>query len=191
MRLFCVSLACGVVLLSFLVLDGCSAPRDHGDGNGDVDGDGDGDGDADIPCERMIDTDGDTISDFHEGSGDFDNDGEVNYLDEDSDGDGDGNIGSHSGTTVPGLPNDDVPFFLHSVVRDPETELPEIQQAVEHLDQAIEELNAIGARVIGVGSSAWGNAINHMSYVATATGTVDPTGQPLVYDSGAWHHRRV
>lgn len=44
-----------------------------------------------------------------------------------------GSSSSHFGGSVPGLPVDDVPFFLHSEVRDPEFQLAEIQQAVEHL----------------------------------------------------------
>jgi len=182
-----------------------------------------------------------------------------------------GSFGTHAGTTVPGLPPDDVPFFLQTVVRDPVTDFDAIQQAVEYLrdigiggdgseshveglyqtatgaglspwipaqrcetapdfpgvptgypcfrpgalpivvlisdaemhngpagydsytgvagaatvDDAVAALNAIGARVIGVASNAWGaNAVDHMRYVATNTGTVDATGQPLVYETG-------
>ena len=185
-----------------------------------------------------------------------------------------GSTGTHAGTSVPGLPSDDVPFFLHSVVRDPDVEMSTIQQAVDDLrdtgiggdgeeshteglyqtatgegfspwiapqhcgevpddpgvpvgypcfrpgalpivvlitdaamhngpsgaaayssssvpdgghtvDEAVAALNAIGARVIGVGSDAWGDTLEHLRSVATATGTVDMAGQPLVYDSGA------
>jgi hypothetical protein len=182
-----------------------------------------------------------------------------------------GSFGTHAGTSVPGLPADDVPFFLHSVVRDPTVEFDVIQQAVEYLrdigiggdgseshveglyqtatgagvapwvppqtcatapdfpedptgypcfrpgalpivvlisdaemhngpadydayfdvpgaatvDGAVAALNSIGARVIGVASNAWGaNAVDHMRYVATNTGTVDFSGQPLVYETG-------
>jgi len=421
---------CLVLALAVLVAVTCRpSSRSHADG----DGDSDGDADHEVPCDRLIDSDGDTIADLHEGSGDFDLDGTPNYLDDDSDGDGvpdideagdadmcthppdhdgdgyhdaldrdsdndglsdgeerdlygtdptnpdtDGDtftdlaevaagtdpndswvgippddffvvlpyggpevddtlqfstdievadvfflvdttgsmgdtindvatsltsvivpgiresisnawigvarfedfpIGSYGGTsshygaTQPGLPSDDVPFFLHTVVRDPTTELDEIQQAVEYLrqigsggdgseshtealyqtatgegfpgyvdpqhcemspddetppqgypcfrpgalpivvlitdasmhngpagydayasdvpggghtvDQAVEALNAIGARVIGVGSQAWGDAISHLQYVASATGTVDPSDQPLVYECDA------
>lgn len=179
-----------------------------------------------------------------------------------------GSYGTHSGT-VPGLPADDIPFWLHSVVRDPMTEFDMIQQAVEYLrsigiggdgseshveglyqtatgegispwvpaqrcevapdfgtprgypcfrpgalpivvlisdaemhngpssydaysgvagahtvDQAVVALNEIGARVIGVAANAWGaNAVEHMRYVARGTGTVDGSGQPLVYET--------
>src|SRR6185503_9070130 len=44
--------------------------------------------DAEIPCEDYTDTDGDTIADCHEGSGDFDSDTVPNVMDSDSDGDG-------------------------------------------------------------------------------------------------------
>ena len=54
------------------------------------------------------------------------------------------------------------------------------------VDEAITELNAIGARVIGVGSAAMSAAaLTDMEYVATGTGTVDVTGAPLVYDCAA------
>lgn len=410
-----------------------TACRPSGRDRTDGDGDGDGDADNEPPCERLIDTDGDSIADLHEGSTDFDLDGTPNFLDDDSDDDGlpdqdeagdddicthppdhdgdgwhdaldrdsdndglgdaeeielygtdptnpdsdgdtftdlaevaadtdpndsgvgippddffvvlpyggpevpdnlqfstdievadvfflvdttgsmsdtindvatslssvivpgiresisnawigvgrfedfpiglYGGIDSHYSATQPGLPSDDVPFFLHSVVRDPTTSMAEIEQAVEYLretgsggdgseshteglyqtatgegfpgyidpqhcemspddpypprgypcfrpgalpivvlitdaamhngpsgydayssgvpgnghtvDQALEALNAIGARVIGVGSQAWGEAISHLNYVATATGTVDPMDQPLVYECDA------
>lgn len=432
---------CALTVVIMTVGFGCRPANrwnSDGDGDGDSDGDGDGDGDADIPCDRLIDTDGDTISDTHEGSDDFDLDGTPDYLDDDSDGDGIsdrdeagdsdlctppadhdgdgwidasdrdsdndglsdaeeltvygtdrinpdsdgdgytdlaevaagtdpndasvgippddffvvlpyggpeevrdlqfntdieiadvfflvdttgsmsstingvatslasvivpgiqeaisnawigvgrfedfpaggyGSMGTHAGTSVPGLPVDDIPFWLHSVMRDPNVpgEMAQIQQAVEYLrdtgiggdgpeshveglyqtatgegfdpwvpaqhcemapddpvpprgypcfragalpivvlvsdatmhngpggfdsysssavpggghtiDQAVEALNGIGARVIGVASNAWDPATvtSHMQYVASATGTVDAAGQPLVYQTGA------
>ncbi len=189
-----------------------------------------------------------------------------------------GSTSSHFGGSVPGLPTDDVPFFLHTVVRDPQTELAQIQQSVEYLrtigggydgpeshveglyqtatgegfpafglpaqrcperpdepelsrgypcfrpgalpivvlitdapmhngpggydpyndtvpgrghtiDQATEALNAIGARVIGVASdvmAGWDTeVVPHLEHVARATGTVNSSGAPLVYQSGA------
>ncbi len=44
-----------------------------------------------------------------------------------------GNMGVRWGSSIPGLPDDDVPFFLHTVVRDPQTELAQIQASVEQL----------------------------------------------------------
>jgi hypothetical protein len=177
--------------------------------------------------------------------------------------------------TIPGLPETDIPFHLHTVVRDPNTEMGVIQDSVNalrtlgagsdgpeshvealyqtatgeglpaygvppqrcdarpddsvlprgypcfrggalpivvlitdapmhngpggydpyfglsahSLDQAMSALNGIGARVIGVASDvdvSWdAEVLDHLEYVASATGTVNSAGQPLVYQSGA------
>jgi hypothetical protein len=77
--------AIALTCVSAVAIGGCRPGRSHGDG------DGDGDGDIEeIPCDELVDGDGDTIADQHEGgdSADFDLDGVPNSQDDDSDGDG-------------------------------------------------------------------------------------------------------
>ncbi len=84
-----------VVLLFFGGSFGCEEnewQQDGGDGDADVDGDSDSDSDSDSDGDPppLDDSDGDRITDFHEGSGgtDTDEDGTPDSLDDDSDGDG-------------------------------------------------------------------------------------------------------
>jgi len=49
-------------------------------------------------------------------------------------------------------------------------------------DEAVTALNAIHARVIGIWSTGWGDVEGHHNQLATATGAVDVTGTPLVFE---------
>jgi hypothetical protein len=94
-----------------------------------------------------------------------------------------GSTGTHWGGSVPGLPADDMPFFLHTVVRDPQTQIAEIQQAVEYLrtigggyDGPESHVEALYQTATGEGFPAFGLPPQHCEAVPDEPGV--PEGYP-------------
>ena len=80
----------GLVITFMICLAGCGSDQGTKDVTTDSDAPDSYDGldVPEIPCDELVDTDGDTIADQHEGTGDTDGDTIPNYLDDDSDNDG-------------------------------------------------------------------------------------------------------